>query len=207
VDTHIRLPNKVLITTRFRDFAGDYSIEVRGMTDEEALRLINQEAGQLGIRNLLRPNYKDELVDESDGHPYVIKILLGQVATQGRAVKPERIVAGADQVRIRGKLSTCSIRSCPVVHSLRISGMGGHHHRNSSLLMARSGGIFEATRYARPCEISRTTVSNYLKAMEATFVVCLCRPFSSHRSTVIVSAPKVYLRRSTWSACRLWCGS
>jgi hypothetical protein len=98
VDTHIRLPNKVLITTRFRDFAGDYPIEVRGMTDEEALRLIDQEAGRLGIRQLLAANYKDELIDESDGHPYVIKILLGQVATEGRAVKPERIVAGADQL-------------------------------------------------------------------------------------------------------------
>jgi hypothetical protein len=41
---------------------------------------------------------KEELIDESDGHPYVIKILLGQVATERRAVKPERIVAGADQL-------------------------------------------------------------------------------------------------------------
>jgi len=75
VDTHIRLPNKVLTTTRFRDFAGDYPIEVRGMTDEEALRLIDQEAGRLGIHKLLGADYKDKLIDESDGHPYVIKIL------------------------------------------------------------------------------------------------------------------------------------
>lgn len=98
VDTYIRLPNKVLITTRFRDFAGDYPIEVRGMTDEEALRLIDQEAARLGIPDLLGADYKDELIKESDGHPYVIKILLGRVATERRAVKPERIVAGADQL-------------------------------------------------------------------------------------------------------------
>lgn len=98
VDTHIRLPNKVLITTRFRDFAGDYPIEVRGMTDEEALRLIDQESTRLGIYDLLQADYKDELIRESDGHPYVLKILLGQVATERRAVKPERIVASADQL-------------------------------------------------------------------------------------------------------------
>lgn len=60
------------------------------------------------------------------------------------------------------------------------------------LLMAQSGGIFEATRFARPCEVSRSTIANYLKALEATFVVHIIRPFSSHRPTEIVSAPKVY---------------
>ena len=39
VDTYIRLPNRVLITTRFRDFAGDYPIDIWGMTDDEALDL------------------------------------------------------------------------------------------------------------------------------------------------------------------------
>ena len=60
------------------------------------------------------------------------------------------------------------------------------------LLMAQSGGIFEATRFARPCEVSRTTISNYLSVLEDTFVVHVVRPFSSHRPTEIVSAPKVY---------------
>ncbi|MBW2021137.1 MAG: hypothetical protein JRI65_14260 [Deltaproteobacteria bacterium] len=96
VDTHIRLPNKVLITTRFRDFAGDYPIEVGGMTDEEALQLIDQQTTRLGISDLMTADYKKELIAESEGHPYVIKILLGQVATERRAVKPERIVASAD---------------------------------------------------------------------------------------------------------------
>lgn len=64
--------------------------------------------------------------------------------------------------------------------------------RFAELLMAQSGGIFEATRFARPCEVSRTTVSNYLAVLEATFVVHVIRPFSSHRPTEIVSAPKVY---------------
>jgi hypothetical protein len=98
LDTYIRLPNKVLITTRFRDFLGDYPIEVGGMTDEEAIQLIDQEAARLGISDLLTVNYKEELINESEGHPYVIKILLGQVAVERRAVKPERIVASADHL-------------------------------------------------------------------------------------------------------------
>ncbi len=62
----------------------------------------------------------------------------------------------------------------------------------TELLMTQSGGLFEATRFTGPCEVSRTTISNYLKVLEATFVAHVIRPFSTHRSTEIVSAPKVY---------------
>ena len=62
----------------------------------------------------------------------------------------------------------------------------------TELLMAQSGGVFEATRFASPCEVSRGTISNYLSVLEATFVVHVIRPFSSRRSTEIVAAPKVY---------------
>ena len=60
------------------------------------------------------------------------------------------------------------------------------------LLMTQSGGIFEASRFARPCEVSRTTISNYLAVLEATFVVSVLRPFTTHRPVEIVAAPKVY---------------
>ena len=62
----------------------------------------------------------------------------------------------------------------------------------AEMLFAQSGGIFEANRFARPCEVSRTTISNYLSILEATFVVHIIRPYSTRRSTEIVSAPKVY---------------
>jgi DNA polymerase III delta prime subunit len=100
IDTYVRHPNKVLITTRFRDFNGDYPIEIRGMTDDEATQLIDQESSRLGISELLSKDYRNSLMDESDGHPYVIKIMLGQVAKERRAVKPERIIASADQLLI-----------------------------------------------------------------------------------------------------------
>jgi len=60
------------------------------------------------------------------------------------------------------------------------------------LILAQSGGIFEATRFARPCEVSRTTISNYLNVLELTHVAHVIRPFSRHRRTEIVAAPKVY---------------
>jgi len=60
------------------------------------------------------------------------------------------------------------------------------------LIMAQSGGIFEANSFASPCEASRTTISNYLKVLEATFTAHVIRPFSSKRQNEIISAPKVY---------------
>lgn len=52
--------------------------------------------------------------------------------------------------------------------------------------------MFDATSFAAPCEVSRQTITNYLAVLESTFIVHLVRPFSSRRSTEIVSAPKAY---------------
>jgi uncharacterized protein len=60
------------------------------------------------------------------------------------------------------------------------------------LLSAQSGSMFEATRFARSCEVSRTTINNYLNILEATSIVHVIRPFSSRKSTEIISAPKIY---------------
>ena len=62
----------------------------------------------------------------------------------------------------------------------------------TELLLSHSGGMFEATRYTRPCEVSRTTIANYLAVLEATFTVHVVRPYSTRRSAEIVSAPRVY---------------
>src|SRR5215831_5205156 len=64
--------------------------------------------------------------------------------------------------------------------------------RFTELIMAQSGGIFEATQFARPCEVSRPTITNYLRVLEATFVAHVVRPFSTRRPTEIVASPKVY---------------
>lgn len=60
------------------------------------------------------------------------------------------------------------------------------------LLLVQSGGMFEATRFAAPCEVSRTTISKYLSVLESTYVMHVIRPFSSRKAAEIVSAPKVY---------------
>ncbi len=60
------------------------------------------------------------------------------------------------------------------------------------LLLARSGGMFEATAFAEACEVSRTTIHNYLEVLQVTGVASVVRPFSSRRTTEIVAAPKVY---------------
>ena len=60
------------------------------------------------------------------------------------------------------------------------------------LLLASSGGIFEASRFARICEVSRQTIQNYVAVLEATFVAHVIRPFNTHKATEIVAAPKVY---------------
>jgi predicted AAA+ superfamily ATPase len=60
------------------------------------------------------------------------------------------------------------------------------------LLLVQSGGMYEATRFARECEASRPTMNNYLAVLEATHVVHVLRPFSHRRAAEIVAAPKVY---------------
>jgi len=64
--------------------------------------------------------------------------------------------------------------------------------RFAELLFVQSRGMYEASRFGAPCGVSRTTISNYLSILEATFVVHIIRPFSSHRAVEIVAAPKVY---------------
>ena len=98
IDAHIRPPNKVLITTRIRDFRGDYHIDIGGMSDDEAAMLVDGHAARLGIDDLITDEYRSQLVEESVGHPYVLKIMLGKVAMEGKISKPERILASTDHI-------------------------------------------------------------------------------------------------------------
>lgn len=99
LDTFIRTPNKILITSRFRDFKADYPIEVSGMNENEFSQLVEKTAKNLGITDLIESqDYLDELYNESDGHPYVVKVLLGEVAKEGKIGKVKRIVAGKDEI-------------------------------------------------------------------------------------------------------------
>jgi predicted AAA+ superfamily ATPase len=72
--------------------------------------------------------------------------------------------------------------------------LGSRHafQRFFELLMGQSGGIFEASRFTGPCEVSRPTISNYLSVLEATYVAHIVRPFNSNKAAEVISAPKVY---------------
>ena len=117
IDSFIRLPNKALITTRLREFKGDYPVEVSGMEEKEARLLIARTATSLRVTALLDEKYITELVDHSEGHPYVIKILLGEVAKVGRAANIPRMLAGTDDIltalfeRTYVALSPCAQRA------------------------------------------------------------------------------------------------
>lgn len=117
IDSFIRLPNKALITTRLRDFKGDYPLEVQGMDESESRQLITQTASTLGVTTYLNDHYIAELILKSEGHPYVIRILLGEVAKAKRAVDIPRLVAGSDDIltalfeRTYASLSPCAQRA------------------------------------------------------------------------------------------------
>lgn len=98
INTYIRLPNKILITTRTREFKGDYPVEVQGMNEAEADELISKTAKALGVEELINSMFRQNLFLESDGHPYVIKVLLGEVAKAGELVKLERIIASRNEI-------------------------------------------------------------------------------------------------------------
>ena len=98
IDTYLRLPNKALITTRFREFKGDYPIELGGMSSDECRQLIQITASRLGILSILNEQYKEDLIDDTNGHPYVVKIILGEVKKVGNLTKVETIIGYQDDM-------------------------------------------------------------------------------------------------------------
>lgn len=99
IDSFIRLPNKVLITSRMnRNFKADYPVEVSGMTDSQCMNLIQVTSQKLGIWDKLSSTYISRLLEESDGHPYIIKVILGEAAIKSNFASPQRIVAKKDDV-------------------------------------------------------------------------------------------------------------
>ena len=96
-----RLPNKVLITTRHREFKGDWPLDVEGMSRDEFDSLVGITGANLNILPLLERSraWMDSLYRESGGHPYVVKVALGEVARSQKAPqKFDRIMASRDEI-------------------------------------------------------------------------------------------------------------
>ena len=98
LDVNIRIPNKVIITSRFRDFKADYPIEILGMEELEASGLIKGMVAKLGISELIGKSQSAEIYEASNGHPYIIKIVLGEMADLGRYAKPAILIARKDDI-------------------------------------------------------------------------------------------------------------
>lgn len=98
IDTNIRLPNKVIITSRFREFKADYPIAIGGMEQSEAEELINGSAIKLGISDLIGPAQVAELIESCNGHPYIIKIVLGEIANNRHYSRPAQLIARSDDI-------------------------------------------------------------------------------------------------------------
>ncbi len=98
IDTNIRLPNKAVITSRFREFKADFPIEVSGMEDQEADKLISQTAVKLNIQGKINIGNRQQIIKEANGHPYIIKIILGEIANTGSFGKPSKILVQRDDI-------------------------------------------------------------------------------------------------------------
>jgi hypothetical protein len=99
LDTYVRPPNKVLITTRIRgNFKADFPIHVSGMTEPECKTLISATAQRIGISGLMDEAFVTNLINESEGHPYIVKVLLGEVARSPSTRKVSRVMASRDDI-------------------------------------------------------------------------------------------------------------
>lgn len=97
LDNYIRNPNKILITTRHREFKGDYPIEVKGMLEPEFYKLANITIARLEM-NQLSDREMSDLFRKSEGHPYVVKIVLGEMSKPNGRKPLEQIIASRGDI-------------------------------------------------------------------------------------------------------------
>jgi len=60
------------------------------------------------------------------------------------------------------------------------------------LVLAQSGGLFEAQSFTAACEVSRPTVQHWLSILETTLLATVLRPYHGGTATEIKTQPKVY---------------
>jgi hypothetical protein len=89
LDETVVLPSKVLITSRHERFQGDYPVQVTGMSDEEAISLLRQEAARLGCAARLAPRVLKDICAATSKVPYAMKLVVAQLS---RNLPVEQIV-------------------------------------------------------------------------------------------------------------------
>lgn len=93
LDTHTHLPNKTLITSRERAFKADYPIEVKGMEFDEAREMLKAVARELNIEGLATEETIKSVFENTDGHAYLMRVVMGEIAIEGRYVPPRQLVS------------------------------------------------------------------------------------------------------------------
>ena len=83
IEKCLRPPNQVLITTRHRDFIGDWPIEVKGLERKEFDEMIADYSNQL--KTELPKSKVDQIFAESEGHPFVVKLLIAEYKANPRS--------------------------------------------------------------------------------------------------------------------------
>lgn len=92
LDTRTHLPNKVLITSRERAFKADYPIEVKGMEYKEARELLTSLAQKLYVEGIVTDEVIDSIYDYAEGHAYVMRLIMGEIAKEKRYVPPKQLL-------------------------------------------------------------------------------------------------------------------
>ena len=83
IEKCLRPPNKVLITTRHRDFNGDWSIEVKGLEPSEYKAMIAEYSARIHVE---LPQIKvDQILEESEGHPFLVKLMVAEYKANPRS--------------------------------------------------------------------------------------------------------------------------
>jgi integrase len=68
------------------------------MTEAECNELVRKTGAQVGIGNAITAAFCKDVYRESEGHPYVVKVLVGEAADGKSVRRIERIVAGKDDL-------------------------------------------------------------------------------------------------------------
>ena len=88
LDDEVRLPSKVLVTSRHDDFQGDYPIRVAGMESREAHQLLVSEARRKYCEPQLTEAVRDSLIHATGARAYALKLAVAQI---GRGTDPQEV--------------------------------------------------------------------------------------------------------------------
>jgi hypothetical protein len=81
LDDLVQPPAKAVITSR-HVFKGDYAVEVKGMSEDEAEQLLIQSARAAGVEPLMSPRVRQNIFERCQGHPYAMKLVASHVKSE-----------------------------------------------------------------------------------------------------------------------------